>query len=186
MAESPVSNGEKKSGSAGVFVTALVVILAFLILPRIFKGANPLEGTVAPPWSLALVANVNPVDVQARQLSLAQLQGKAVVLDFWATWCGPCKDQAPILDKFARKHAGDAVVVGVNTDDEPDRGGAWARNHGLSYPIVYDAASEAGRAYKVRNLPTLVVVDRAGKIVAVRVGVTDSDELEDLLKKANK
>ncbi len=176
---------DNKSGSSWVvFVTAFVVIIGFLVLPRIFTRRSPLEGVAAPAWSLTVVANVNPVDGQAKQLSLSQLQGKVAVLDFWATWCGPCKTQAPILEKFARAHPNDVVVVGINTDDEPGRGGAWARGHGLSYPIVYDAANEAGRAYSVRNLPTLVMVDRSGKIVAVRIGVTDEDELEALLKKA--
>ncbi len=179
----PKSDG-KRGSSWSVFVSAFVVIVAFLVLPRIFTRRSPLEGTAAPPWSLAVVANINPIDVQATQLSLSQLQGKIAVLDFWATWCGPCKSQAPILDKFARKHPQDVVVVVINTDDEPGRGGAWARSHGLSYPIVYDASNEAGRAYKVQNLPTLVMVDRTGKITAVRIGVTDEDELESLLKHA--
>lgn len=169
-----------------MFVTAAVVILAFLVLPRVFAVKHPLEGTNAAAWSLPLVANVNPVDASSKQLSLAQLQGKAVVLDFWATWCGPCRDEAPILERFARKHAADAVVVGVNTDDEPGLGGAWARKQGLTYPIVYDGERSAKRAYKVTALPTLVMVSRTGKVTAVRVGVTDEGELDELLAQANK
>jgi cytochrome c biogenesis protein CcmG/thiol:disulfide interchange protein DsbE len=176
---------DSKSGSSwAVFVSAFVVIVGFLVLPRVFTRRSPLEGTAAPAWSLSVVANVNPVDGQAKQLSLSQLQGKVVFLDFWATWCGPCKSQAPILEKFARAHPNDVVVVGINTDDEPGRGGAWARGHGLTYPIVYDEANVAGRAYGVRNLPTLVVVDRNAAVMAVRIGVTDADELESLFKKA--
>jgi cytochrome c biogenesis protein CcmG/thiol:disulfide interchange protein DsbE len=176
---------KNNSGSTWVvFVTAFVVIVGFLVLPRVFTKRSPLEGTAAPAWALPVVANVNPVDGQARELSLSQLNGKVAVLDFWATWCGPCKSQAPILEKFARAHPNEAVVVGINTDDEPGRGGAWARGHGVTYPIVYDAANAAGRAYGVRSLPTLVVVDRNGTVTAVRIGVTDADELEALLKKA--
>ena len=178
------SSNVQKSGTASVFVTAIVVIIAFLVLPRIFASKNPLEGTSAAAWSLPLVANVNPVDDMSKQLSLTQLQGKPVVLDFWATWCGPCRDEAPILERFSRKHAGEVVVVGVNTDDGPGLGGAWARKQGLSYPIVFDGESATKRAYKVTALPTLVIVSRVGKIVGVRVGVTDEGELEDLLAKA--
>ncbi len=171
--------------SWGGYVVVGAVLAAFIGLPRMCSTPSRLEGKPAPVFSLQLTANPHPLDPTSSQLALDQLRGHAVILDFWATWCGPCKTEAPILDGVARKYKDKGVVViGVNTDDPPGAGSTWARSHALSYPIVYDGDNRVARMYDVRNLPTLVVVSKSGNVVAVRVGVTDESELEKLLEKA--
>src|SRR5262249_16338645 len=121
-------------------------------------------------------------------LALKDLRGKAVVMDFWATWCGPCQAELPVIDGVARRNADkDLVVLGINTDDELDKTQAWIqsrRNNAMAFPILYDATNIGGKVYEVKNLPTLVVVSKTGKIVGVRVGVTEASELERLVEKA--
>jgi peroxiredoxin len=73
------------------------------------------------------------------------------------------------------------VVLGINTSDERESGKEWARKTGLTYPIAFDEGNQAARSFGVENLPTLVVVDKQGKIAAVRTGLTDDAELERLL-----
>jgi cytochrome c biogenesis protein CcmG/thiol:disulfide interchange protein DsbE len=166
---------------------AIAVCAGFALLPRLFWPAGgPLVGHDAPDFTLPIVANSAAVGLDRATLTLSDLRGKAVLLDFWATWCGPCRAQIPIVDQVARRwrHRG-VVVLGVSTDSIDDgdlRQFALAR--GVTYPILQDGVGLASRSYEVENLPTLVVVSPAGKVVAVRTGVTEDAELERIIRRA--
>jgi thiol-disulfide isomerase/thioredoxin len=169
----------------GALALVFVLLAAFAVLPRLVR---PLRATAvghdAPDWALPLVANGVSIGNDSGTLRLSDLRGRAVLIDFWATWCEPCRLQAPIVDQVARRwRERGLVAVGVNTDT-PDQGDprAFALSRGLTYPIVHDREGVASRAYAVEDLPTLVLVSRAGKIVAIRTGVTDDGELERLVR----
>jgi len=165
-----------------VMVALLVLSLffGFAILPRLFAGANAeLVGKPAPAFTLPVVLNG-----EGKMLSLGQFQGSAVVLDFWASWCHPCQLEAPVVNKLSQRfRERGLVVVGVDTSEpngqEPGR--AWAQEHGLSYPIVFDVDDKTATRYGVSNMPTLVVISRSGKVTAVREGLTNDSELESLV-----
>ncbi len=182
-----VSGNPSSRSTLGVLGLVLMLLAGFGLLPRVLRqhhGAS--VGRDAPDFALPLVANASSVGESKPTLSLTELRGRAVLLDFWATWCEPCRIQAPIVDQVARRWSGRGlVVVGVNTDT-PDQGDprAFALSRGLSYPIVRDDVGAASRAYEVEDLPTLVVVSRTGKVVAVRTGVTDDGEIERLVRQA--
>jgi len=161
-----------------VALVALSVLFGFAILPRLFPD-TALVGHAAPDFSLVVVTG------EGKTIDLADLRGKVVVLDFWATWCEPCQIVAPILDRVSRKHQGKGlVVVGVNTSDRPGLAPVFAKKKGLSYPIVYDEGDDVAQRYGVSNLPTLVVIDPQGKVVAVRTGLEDEGDIEDLVSRA--
>jgi thiol-disulfide isomerase/thioredoxin len=180
MAEDAASEGRVKSPLTIAFVV-LAMLVGFAVLPRLFRPPqSALVGKDAPDFSLLVVLNGG----DKPNLTLSELQGKPVILDFWATWCGPCQAEAPILDKIAQRYRDKGlVVVGVNTSDAPGRAKPWAWTHHISFPIVYDPDDVAPK-YGVENLPTLVVVSKTGKVMAVRTGVTSDAELERLVAAA--
>jgi thiol-disulfide isomerase/thioredoxin len=117
-------------------------------------------------------------------IELSSLRGHPVVLDFWATWCGPCRATTPIVNTIAQRYKDKGlVVIGVNTSDEDGLAAEYAQKHGVRFPMVYDARNTIAKAYNVTNLPTLVVVSKTGKIVAIRHGVTSDSALDEIVRR---
>jgi cytochrome c biogenesis protein CcmG/thiol:disulfide interchange protein DsbE len=117
-------------------------------------------------------------------LQLAALRGKAVVLNFWASWCIPCKEEAPRLEAAARRWAGRGVVV-VGIDSQDFRGDArrFARRHGVTYPIVHDGPGKTRDSYGVTGFPETFFVDRRGKLVGDHVqGPVTERQLRDNIR----
>jgi cytochrome c biogenesis protein CcmG/thiol:disulfide interchange protein DsbE len=174
------------TSALGALGLVLVLVGGFALLPRVLGRREPaMVGRDAPDFTLPLVANGQGVG-DGGQVRLSGLRGHAVLLDFWATWCEPCRIEAPIVDAVSRRWRDQGVVVvGVDTDG-PDQGDprAFARARGLTYPIARDTSGAAQRAFDVEVLPTLVVISSQGKIMALRTGITGSDELEQLVRKA--
>jgi len=182
-AQANVRTADPEGGlSTGVMAAlAAIVLLVAALFPRFSVATSPLVGKPAPGFALEVVHNGEA----GARLDLASLQGKPVILDFWATWCGPCRMEAPILDRVAHRYKDRGlVVVGVNTADAPGRAGPFAAKLNLSYPIVFDATKDVGDAYGVESLPTLVVIGRDGQVKAVRTGLVDEASLEALIAKA--
>ena len=170
-----------------LLVVGLLVGIA--LLPRVFTGHDPpFVGKAAPDLTFPVVANAERLpkgaDGQAMtNLPVSALKGKVVSLDFWATWCGPCNIEAPILDQVGKKYDDKGlVVVGVSQDQDPNFPRVWTRQKKISYPMVFDDSNGSSR-FDVDGLPTMVVLDRGGVVRAVRVGVTQKSELEDLVEK---
>jgi thiol-disulfide isomerase/thioredoxin len=170
-------------GALGVVIAVFVGVALY---PRLVPPRSALVGREAPDFRLGVVANAPALGESATTLSLRQLRGRAVLLDFWATWCEHCRAQAPVLDGVARRWRDRGVtVVGIDTDG-PGQGDPreFALSHGLTYPIAVDQDGDASREYRVDQLPTLVVVSRSGVVLAVRTGRTDGPELDRLVQQA--
>ncbi len=114
-------------------------------------------------------------------VSLAALRGKPVVLDFWATWCGPCAVTAPMLAALHAKHP-EIAVIGISDEDEPAIR-AHVADHPSTYPLVRDADAKISRAYFVSGIPMVVLVDKAGIVRFVGIGVDGAAALEAELAK---
>ena len=103
--------------------------------------------------------------------SLEAARGSAVVVNFWATWCAPCREELPALDRLQRALAGEGlVVVAVSVDARPEAVARFARERGLGFAVLVDPREEVARRYGVGAYPTTVVVDRAGRVVHRAVG----------------
>lgn len=161
---------------AGLLAIGSLAVIA--ILPRVVAGGSPFEGKPAPEASFAVAANGDP----GARMQISSLKGHPVVLDFWASWCGPCAMQAPILDRIARRYEKQGLVVlGVNVDDPPEVAKSYAAKKGLSYPIVIDATRGSSQSYDVDKLPSLVVIDREGRVVKYMTGLVDEASLDEVI-----
>jgi thiol-disulfide isomerase/thioredoxin len=103
--------------------------------------------------------------VQASSLDLSAYRGKVVYVDFWASWCGPCKQSFPWLDELVREYGSRGfVVIGVNVDKERARADRFLYETPAKFPIIYDPTGEIAAAYKVTGMPGGVLVDRSGHV----------------------
>lgn len=122
----------------------------------------------APPFTLP--------DLAGESVSLADFAGRIVVVDFWATWCEPCKQQIPVLNQFHRQRP-DVAVLGVAVDaGGRDAVAPFADQHRIEYPVLLGSESLA-RDYGVPGFPALVVIDRAGRLDSLHLGVITPEEL---------
>ncbi|MGZ4380178.1 MAG: TlpA family protein disulfide reductase [Gaiellaceae bacterium] len=104
------------------------------------------------------------------KLSLASLRGKAVVVNFWASWCRPCKEELPVLEKTWQQYRKQGlVVVGVDAEDFTSDAKRFARKYGITYPIVHDAPSATVDRYGVTGFPETFFVDRRGRLVGAHI-----------------
>jgi thiol-disulfide isomerase/thioredoxin len=143
--------------------SALVALLLFV--PFIAGSASRLVGKPAPDFALRSLTGEN--------LRLSEHLGEVIVLNFWATWCGPCRQEMPLLDEMYGKYrrAG-FVLLSVNIDDDKERERAveMARTLKVSYPVLLDARKEVSKAYEVDAMPMTILIDREGVVRFVTEG----------------
>jgi cytochrome c biogenesis protein CcmG/thiol:disulfide interchange protein DsbE len=151
---------------------------------------SPLVGKPAPDFALQ--------DLSGKKVSLSSFKGKAVLLNFWATWCAPCKLETPWLVDLRNQYAPQGFeVVGVSTEGDdlkPDDKDGWAQDKAaiqkfvqlekMPYPVLMDGDSISKDYGGLDAMPTSFFIDRDGKVVAAQLGLTSKDEIESNIRKA--
>jgi cytochrome c biogenesis protein CcmG/thiol:disulfide interchange protein DsbE len=139
--------------------------------------AIPIDGSLSKPIA-APILSLPRLD-KPGNLSLASLRGKTVVVNFWASWCGPCKEEAPLLERaWAENRAKGVVVLGVDANDFAGDARSFMRRYGLTYPVIHDAHGSSLGHWGVGGLPTTYVVDARGVIVSRVLGGLGSGDNE--------
>ena len=111
-----------------------------------------------------------------------KLRRKVVMLSFWASWCGPCRQEMPVIEKLSHQYRDQGFLVfGVN-DEDRETIRDYIKENGYSFPTLVDEEQQASMRYQVRAIPTTVVIDREGNISSYRVGLSSESELRAMLK----
>ena len=131
--------------------------------------AGPAEvGKSAPDLSIKTVNGKGSV-------TLESLAGKIAVVDFWATWCGPCKQSFPKLEELAKQNSGKVQVIGISVDDKSDGVADFAKANGATFPIGWDDGHTIAGRWKVDTMPTTYILDSTGKIRFIHAGYKDGE-----------
>ena len=177
MKERPVS--KRSDATTGYLIGGLVLafslFMGFFVLPQLGgRAKSALVGKPAPDFVLPYASP----DRRGTTQRLSDLQGKVVVLDFWASWCAPCRAQTPVLERVARSIGSDKLLVlGVGTSDDRDQITRFLERKPTSYASVYDDEGMASSAYRVQALPTLIVIAKDGMVRASMSGVVSERDL---------
>jgi thiol-disulfide isomerase/thioredoxin len=141
------------------------------------KIKKQLAGKAAPELALT--------DLKGKPLTLASLKGRTVLLDFWTTWCGPCRADGPALEKLYRKYGErDLMILGISVSEEREIVEKFLSEHPHSYPIALTSENEMPLPYQISVFPTYIVIDRDGTVTAAVSGDKGFGDLRKLLKKA--
>ena len=163
--------------SAKSFVVVMVVLAAIGLLAYglISKGGSTIAvGDPAPDKQLSQLGGTGTGDI-------ADYRGRWVLVNFWASWCAPCRSEAPALESFQKEHAPQGfTVLGINLDDNTGDATAFVRRYGLTYPQLRDGdGSDRRDAYGMTGFPESFLVDPAGKLALIRRGAVDESYLSD-------
>ncbi len=172
-----------------VFVVVILVVVGMLIAGKRMRdrrdAAGPsltngnVDGMTAPDFSLPTVDG-------SKQVKLSDLRGKAVLLNFWATWCGPCKLEIPWFIDLQKQYASQGlVIVGVSMDDNPQKDvPPFAKEMNIDYPVLAGTEKVADLYGGVEGLPITFYIDRNGKIVKRIMGLASHSDIEEAIKMA--
>ena len=166
----------------GVFIIGIVVAAVMIALLLAGLGRDPqtiqspLVGHAAPAFALREVGT-------GRTIDLTQLRGKPVVLNFWATWCGPCYEEHPLLVQNATAMGNQVQFIGVVYEDTEQKIMKFLNERGHSYPTLVDEEGKTAIAYGVGGVPETFFLDASGKIVAKFNGPLTTDEIQANIRK---
>lgn len=146
--------------------TAVVLVLGSLLAA---SSAEALEIGETPP----------PIDLPDRTgatVSLPELEGKVVLVDFWASWCGPCRHEMPVLQALHEKYASEGlVIVGVNIDRNPKKMKSFLKDSPVTFRIVHDPKKKVAAAYEPSAMPTSYFIGRDGRLRDIHEGFREED-----------
>ncbi len=157
-----------KWGMPAIFILGIV----FLASGCANEGLQDLDEAIADVSGsrMFVLKNLEGQDVS---LESHLKQNKAVLLNFWATWCPPCAEEIPDLIKLQEKHKGDAfTILGIDVAESDKKVGRFAKKMGINYPVLLDSRSEVAEEYGIVGIPTSLLVNQEGKVIGKYYGFT--------------
>ncbi|MCF7807985.1 MAG: TlpA family protein disulfide reductase [Candidatus Marinimicrobia bacterium] len=152
-------------------IIASTAVIVFVVAGLFTIGTSSVEAQEAPDFTLT--------DINGEQLSLSDYSGKVIILNFWATWCGPCKMEIPDFIDLQEKYGEDLVIIGVSLDQSgPKAVVPFAEKYEINYPVVYGSGKVVQDYGGVRGIPTTFIIDRDLNIQRKYVGYRDRSIFE--------
>ena len=136
--------------------TRRILLTLFLAGLPLLAGASEIKGP-APDFTLKSNSGKN--------LKLSELRGQVVLINFWASWCGPCRQEMPALDELHRRYAAlGFTVLGVNVEEDSSKAQILLKDVPVTFPVLFDTRNTVSKQYNVKAMPTTVIVDRNGNM----------------------
>lgn len=171
-----MTSGRLKLGAQALAVGLVAALLALLVWKVAVGDRSEVAGALAQGRSVPAPAFDLPRLDGEGTVSLADFRGRPLLVNFWASWCVPCDEEAPALQRAWVEHRdGGLAVIGINHDDLRGDARAFVRKHGATYPNVVDRDRQAVSDYGLAGVPETFFVDREGRIVGRIRGAVDSD-----------
>ena len=176
---------KNKSLIATVFVLVAVIALAAAVYPSLAEKA--VETTTAEQVSIAdtvqyqKYTDVRIFDKNGNDVMLSDFEGKPVILNFWATWCGYCIQEMPDFEEAYKQYGGEIQFLIVNTDDGIGNGEKFIESRGYTFPTYYDLQYNAAITYGISGIPRTIAIDSEGNIRYNRSGMIDADALQSII-----
>ena len=163
-------NSRQSLGQARLAVRILGCGLA-LALSVAASADSITPGAAAPAFELPSSGS--------KDISLSDLKGQVVLINFWASWCGPCRQEMPVLDQLYKKYkAAGFTLLGVNVEPKTADAVGFLKSTPVSFPILFDTDSKVSKLYEVSGMPSTVILDRTGKVRYVHHGYKPGEESE--------
>ena len=153
----------------------LFVVAAFAFVFTSVRPPSIADDSASGLLPAAQIKNAPDFTLQNFHL-LTQAKTQPIVLEFWATWCGPCREELPHLEALSKRYAGRVGFYGVNSNDTPANIATFARQEGLTFPMLSDAQGKVSGQYGAEEIPLLLVIDTHGKVRAVSLGYDEQVE----------
>jgi len=166
---------EAENVTVRVLSALLLLSLALMSFSRCARPPAPETGVIemggpAPAFVLA--------DLEGREVTLDQFRGKIVMLDFWATWCGPCRMTMPILEDLQKEFRDEMTLLAVNIQESADQVLPYVREHNIQSTVLLDLRGSVTTAYGANSIPMHVLIDRQGIIRHIQIGYGSRMEAE--------
>jgi len=136
--------------------------------------ASPSIGLPAPDFTLT--------SLEGKKVRLSDLQGKIVLINFWATWCAPCRLEMPLIEERAERYSSQLAVLGVNFDEPQDQVQSFVDELGLRFDVLLDPGAQVQDLYQVRGYPTSLFVDEAGIVRFIHIGFLSEEQMDRYLR----
>lgn len=168
-APTPVRGGKRRLMIFGAIILLniglLVLLLTQLLTPAFQAHADPLIEHPAPGFTLTLLSPQNGT----RTLSLADFHGKPLVINFWASWCEPCKEEAPLLQNAwqqAHQQGKDVAFLGIDFQEAKGEALSFLQAYNITYPLILDTSGAVAGKYYIVSLPGTIFINRSGTVVS--------------------
>mgnify|MGYP000235732124 CR=1 FL=1 len=160
-----------------VLVLAVLAIITAVVVLNILSPSGPTKSIekLAPNFKLETP--------EGEIIELAKFRGKVVVLDFFATWCGPCVIEMKHLKEIYEEFKDSIVIISINIREDPKRVKDFMKKYGIEWIVVLDKDGSVASKYKVTAIPTIIIIDKEGRISLIRIGVMEASQLRNAIKK---
>jgi len=155
----------------GKWLVLTMLVGTLLLWTTTAPAVMPAVGSLAPDFTLRSNTGKN--------LKLSEYRGQVVMINFWATWCGPCRQEMPLLNRIHEKYSKSGFkLLGINVDDNTGNAQAMAAKLGVTFPVLFDSEKRVSRLYDVDGMPSTVLIDRSGKVRYIHRGYRPGYEIQ--------